>query len=391
MVTFSYVPVCPQEMVNTVQYSGNPFERPPWWEATPSGKATWQCKSIHKCIDFYPWREATPLERPLFWCKRGGLTRGVPLYRNVRSVIDLFVCWGLASLFNIWGHIMAMPACGSDTSICCHTGMPCPDMTPHPVTVYRHRVNLSLCYPLMWNVTMEYTTTHFYVLCQTQSRNPSLTFGTHQQMVAVSQKLGRNWTVPSKSWAQDLWRANPLPYPLNHSCFSSLRYITFNLTNLHTMWQQNYCIDQKLMVICVNVWIYTEPNGEEKSFITKSINLDEGQMILDTKWRCDASRVGSNQRVCLHSNVIGCQLHGWFCFNLTIWTSFLVQCAYITNKISCANLGLNFISHYIMLPKTARLHCLRSDLHHSATYISSSVWHNRLICVQFLDITGQKI
>ena len=62
------------------KYSGTPFERPPWWEATPSGKATWQCKSKHKCIDFYPWREATPLERPLFWCKRGGLTRGVPLY-----------------------------------------------------------------------------------------------------------------------------------------------------------------------------------------------------------------------------------------------------------------------------------------------------------------------
>ena len=61
-------------------YSGTPFERPPWREATPSGKATWQCKSKLKCIDFYPWREATPLEKPLFWCKQGGLTRGVPLY-----------------------------------------------------------------------------------------------------------------------------------------------------------------------------------------------------------------------------------------------------------------------------------------------------------------------
>ena len=32
------------------------------------------------------------------------------------------------------------------------------DIAPHPDTVYR--VELSLCYPLMWNVTLEYTTTH---------------------------------------------------------------------------------------------------------------------------------------------------------------------------------------------------------------------------------------
>ena len=64
------------------KYSGTPFERPPWREATPSEKATQQCKSKHKCMDFYPWWEATPLERPLFWCKRGGLTRGVPLYMH---------------------------------------------------------------------------------------------------------------------------------------------------------------------------------------------------------------------------------------------------------------------------------------------------------------------
>ena len=61
-------------------YIGTPFERPPWQEANPSGEATLQCKSKHKCIDFYPWREATRLEGPLFWCKRGVLTRGVPLY-----------------------------------------------------------------------------------------------------------------------------------------------------------------------------------------------------------------------------------------------------------------------------------------------------------------------
>ena len=37
------------------------------------------------------------------------------------------------------------------------------DMTLHHVTVglYRHGADLSLCFPLMWNVTLEYTTTHF--------------------------------------------------------------------------------------------------------------------------------------------------------------------------------------------------------------------------------------
>ena len=44
------------------------------------------------------------------------------------------------------------------------------DTTPHPVTVYSHRVDWSLCYPLMWNVTQEYTctTTHLNVLGHTR-------------------------------------------------------------------------------------------------------------------------------------------------------------------------------------------------------------------------------
>ena len=37
------------------------------------------------------------------------------------------------------------------------------DMTPHPVTVNRHRDDLSLCYPMMWNTTLQYTATHFNV------------------------------------------------------------------------------------------------------------------------------------------------------------------------------------------------------------------------------------
>ena len=53
-----------------------------------------------------------------------------------------FVCLGLTSLWNIWGHITAVPACSSGTltNVLLHrNAMPqTQDMTPHPVTVYRH-------------------------------------------------------------------------------------------------------------------------------------------------------------------------------------------------------------------------------------------------------------
>ena len=70
-------------------YRETPLERPPWREATPSGKDTWQCIYKYKCIDFYPWREATPLERPLFWCKRGGLW----CKEGFHSILHFFRLW----------------------------------------------------------------------------------------------------------------------------------------------------------------------------------------------------------------------------------------------------------------------------------------------------------
>ena len=56
----------------------------------------------------------------------------------------------------------------------------------------------------MWNVTLEYSTTHFNVMSQIRLANPSPTFHTHTAntqlhdtvMVVVSQKLGRKCTVP---------------------------------------------------------------------------------------------------------------------------------------------------------------------------------------------------
>ena len=96
-----------------------------------------------------------------------------------------------------------MPACSSGTltNVLPHrNAMPqTQDTTPHPVTVYRHGANLSLCYPSMWNVTLEYTATHFNVLGETRPGNPSPTFHTPANvqldavMVVNSRKLSRKY------------------------------------------------------------------------------------------------------------------------------------------------------------------------------------------------------
>ena len=84
--------------------------------------------------------------------------------------LRLFFFWGggVKSLLNVWGHITTMSTCSSDTLtnvLPQRNVMPqTKDTTLHPVTVYRHRADMSLCYPLMWNVTLEYTATHFNVL-----------------------------------------------------------------------------------------------------------------------------------------------------------------------------------------------------------------------------------
>ena len=118
----------------------------------------------------------------------------------------MFVCFGLTSLWNIRGHIATVPACrsGTLTNVLQHrNAMPkTQNMTPRPVTVYRHRANMCLCYPLMWNVTLEYATTHFNVVGQTRPGNPSPTFHTHipanaqlydAVTVVVRHELGRKY------------------------------------------------------------------------------------------------------------------------------------------------------------------------------------------------------
>ena len=99
-------------------------------------------------------------------------------------------CFNLG-LFNISGHITTVPACNSGTLtnvLPLRNGMPqTQDIAPHPFTVYRHGTDLSLCYPLTWNFTLEYTATHFNILGETRPGNPSLTFHTQQQTLNLMQ------------------------------------------------------------------------------------------------------------------------------------------------------------------------------------------------------------
>ena len=100
-----------------------------------------------------------------------------------------FVLWGemklnSGTLTNVLPHRNAMPQTHG--------------MTPHPVTVYIHGADLSID-PLMWNVTLEYTATHFNVLGEARPGNPSPTFHTPANaqldavMVVNSRKLSRKY------------------------------------------------------------------------------------------------------------------------------------------------------------------------------------------------------
>ena len=91
------------------------------------------------------------------------------MHYSFRAKTRLCVCLYILACrrFNIWGHIASVPTCrsGTLTNVLPHrNAMPqTQDTTPHPVTVYRHGADLSLCYPLVWDVTQEYTATHFNV------------------------------------------------------------------------------------------------------------------------------------------------------------------------------------------------------------------------------------
>ena len=106
------------------------------------------------------------------------------LGNNVCSKHGRYVC-GVSWRFNISDHITAVCACssGTSTNVLLHRNamLQTQGMTPHPITLYRHRADQSFCYSLMQNVTLEYPTTHFNVLGQTRLENSSPTFHIHQR------------------------------------------------------------------------------------------------------------------------------------------------------------------------------------------------------------------
>ena len=102
-------------------YSETPFERPPR-ERPPLCKKPFGNVNLKiNVLISSPWWEATPLERPLFWCKTGGLTRGVPLYIK----INWFAC-----RTNDPGKEM------KNCSLICHRGSLVPEGPPlcRPIT-----------------------------------------------------------------------------------------------------------------------------------------------------------------------------------------------------------------------------------------------------------------
>ena len=102
-------------IISYLHVQWNPFETTPWREANPSGEATWLCKSKQNCINFYPWQEVTLLQRPLFWCKRGGLTGAVPLYmffqcqmmKRESSIGFLYFCVDVSPV-NPVSHVLSL-------------------------------------------------------------------------------------------------------------------------------------------------------------------------------------------------------------------------------------------------------------------------------------------
>ena len=106
-------------------------------------------------------------------------------FGKTTSYLEIFfqtissVCLGFTSLLNILGHMATVLACAATQEY--HA-----EDTGHDtqtVTVYRHRADLLLCYPLMWNVKLECTTTHFNVLGEIRSGIP------HQPSTHTSERL----------------------------------------------------------------------------------------------------------------------------------------------------------------------------------------------------------
>ena len=97
------------------------------------------------------------------------ISETIQFFKIRQEECSWFVCLLLLFItFNIRGHITLVPACSSGTLTYVlphtHAMQQTPNTTPRHVTVYTHRVDLLLCYLLMWDVILEATTDYFNVI-----------------------------------------------------------------------------------------------------------------------------------------------------------------------------------------------------------------------------------
>ena len=131
------------------------------------------------------------------------LTKNKPLsYNAVYNVLtnEIFYSYKLGCCYKIW--FVTSKQCLPVAVVPDHLVLPhkyfMPQswgMTPKPVTVYKYRINLYLCYPLMWSSTLKAAITHLEVLSISDSTDTSITshtFHTSKQKHNQYQQLRPN-------------------------------------------------------------------------------------------------------------------------------------------------------------------------------------------------------
>ena len=135
------------------------------------------------------------------------------------------VCLALMSLLNIWGHITTVPtsSSGTLTNVLKHR-----HRTWHPIPSQYTDTGPTCHCAMHWCGTSHWNTQLPILMCLVRPDHEILPRPfTHianaelydAVIVVVSQKFGRQCTVPTGSSTRDLWCASPLPYQLAHSCF----------------------------------------------------------------------------------------------------------------------------------------------------------------------------
>ena len=116
-----------------------------------------------------------------------------------RALIALFVCACLKQWY--FEHLAVTPE-----SHDADTGRD----TPCRHSIQIETVETQMCYPLMWNVTLDATITHFSVLYIFPRPSTHKALKPNSVVILVSEMLGKKCSVPSEARTWDLWLANPI-------------------------------------------------------------------------------------------------------------------------------------------------------------------------------------